>query len=155
MCRALSCSVSSTWLLQVMRRSPRAPTASLRSFRCYTHGPVVLCAGSMQPQFLGIVFFSCRIMSVMAQCAHSLRSFLLVVSSWSPSACSPALLCEPSCPRCDGKLCKCAALFIAAQVALGVCVAPLAISTAFTGVLFYDGKGAADVQVKMQKTAGR
>jgi hypothetical protein len=42
----------------------------------------------------------------------------------------------------------CAASLTVKQVALGVCVAPLAISTAFTGVLFYDGKSAADVQVK-------
>lgn len=39
---------------------------------------------------------------------------------------------------------------VMSKVALGVCVAPLAISTAFTGVLFYDGKGAADVQAKLQ-----
>lgn len=37
------------------------------------------------------------------------------------------------------------------QVALGVCVAPLAISTAFTGVLFYDGKSVADMQVTLQQ----
>ncbi len=38
------------------------------------------------------------------------------------------------------------------QVALGVCVAPLALSAAFTGVLYYDGKGVADVEVRAAHT---
>lgn len=38
------------------------------------------------------------------------------------------------------------------QVALGVCVAPLALSAAFAGVLFYDGKSVADVEVKAAHT---
>ncbi len=34
------------------------------------------------------------------------------------------------------------------QVALGVCVAPLALTTAFTGILFYDGASTAAMQVQ-------
>ena len=41
------------------------------------------------------------------------------------------------------------------KVLLGVCVAPLAISTAFSGVLFFDGRSLADTQVTQGRGRGR